>query len=148
MNIYLGADHRGYQLKEELKNYLRSRNYEAVDLGASQYDAEDDYPDFAKLVGEKVSADPNNSRGILICGSGAGVAIAANKLKGVRAALAVNSQQAFMLRNDEDVNVLSLSAQLTDLQTVREIIEVFLKTPFSAEERHRRRVAKVQALDS
>jgi ribose 5-phosphate isomerase B len=93
MKIYLGADHRGFELKEKLKSFLRDLGFDYQDLGASIYNKEDDYPDFAKLVGEKVVADLG-SRGILICGSGIGIAIAANKIKGVRAGTALKSEQA------------------------------------------------------
>jgi len=143
MTIYLGADHRGFNLKEYLKRYLAAKGYQAVDLGNAVYDKDDDYPNFAKLVAEKISANPTD-RGILICGSGAGMAIVANKFPGVRAALAVNAKQAFMERNDEDVNVLSLTAEFTTPEQAEQIVEVFLKTPFSTEERHRRRVGKIE----
>ena len=143
MIIYLGADHRGFNLKEQLKRYLAGKGWQVVDLGNAVYDKDDDYPDFAKPVAEAVSKDPE-ARGILICGSGAGVAIVANKFKGVRAALAVNAKQAFMERNDEDVNVLSLAAEFTTPEQAEPIVEMFLRTPFSTEERHRRRVGKIE----
>jgi len=143
MIIYLGADHRGFNLKEHLKRYLASKGWQAVDLGNAVYDKTDDYPDFAKLVGERVSREPG-SRGILICGSGAGMAIVANKFPGVRAALAISPKHAFMERNDEDVNILSLTAEFTTPEQAEPIVEMFLKTPFSTEERHRRRVDKIE----
>lgn len=147
MTIYIGADHRGFQLKEDLKKYLTEQGHAVADLGNSQYDKNDDYPDFAKLVAEKVSVAPEESRGILICGSGAGVAIVANKFQNVRAALAVSPKHAFMLRNDEDVNVLTLSAEFTNFDRAKETVDTFLRTPFSAEPRHRRRVEKIQKLE-
>lgn len=143
MKIYLGADHRGYEHKEELKKYLADAGYDVLDCGNAVYDPQDDYPDFAKAVAGKVAAHPD-SRGILICGSGAGVAITANKVPGIRAALAVTPPHAFMLRNDEDVNVLTLSAELATSDVAKNIVDVFLKTPFSTEERHHRRVEKIE----
>ena len=147
MKIYLGADHRGFELKEKIEEYLQGKEYEVFDLGNVVYDKADDYPDYAKLVAEKVSADPDNSRGVLVCGSGAGMAIVANKFKNIRAALAINPKHAFMERNDEDTNILSLTADFTDFENAKAIVDTFLTTAFSTEERHRRRVEKVRALD-
>ena len=98
MTIYLGADHRGYELKEKIKQYLLDKNYQVIDLGNNQYDAGDDYPDFAKLVGEKISVNSDIDRGILVCGSGIGMVIAANKFKGVRAGTVNATQHAQMVR--------------------------------------------------
>lgn len=143
MTIYIGADHRGYDLKKQIKAHLGNKGYEVKDLGNTTLDPKDDYPDYAKPVAEAVSKDPE-SRGILICGSGAGVAIVANKFKGVRAALAINPEHARMERNDEDTNILSLSAELTPADEAIAIVDTFLNTAFSSEERHRRRVAKIE----
>lgn len=147
MNIYIGADHRGFQLKEVLKKYLIENGYQVFDLGNIQYDENDDYPDFAKLVAEKVSQDPENSRGILICRSGVGVDIAANKFKGARSALVTDVKQAELARKDDDTNVLSLSAELTDEETAKKIAEVWLKTQFSGLEKDRRRIEKIKIID-
>ncbi len=143
MIIYIVADHRGYDLKKQIKAHLGNKGYEVVDLGNTVLDLKDDYPDFAKLVAEAVSKEPE-SRGILICGSGAGVAIVANKFKGIRAGLAVSPEHARMIRNDEDNNILTLSAQLTAADEAVAIVDIFLETPFSIEERHRRRVDKIE----
>ena len=142
MKVYLGADHRGFQLKEYVQKYL-SGKYEVFDLGDIKYDADDDYPDFAKKVAEKISKNPDD-RGILVCGSGAGVAIVANKFRRVRAATVHDVKQAFMARNDEDINVLALPANFIDAGVAQKIVDVFLTTPFSTEVRHRRRVKKIE----
>ncbi len=147
MLIYLGADHRGFQLKESLKKYLKESGYEVVDVGNANYDQADDYPDFAALVGRKISLDPDNSKGILICGSGVGVDVAANKFKNVYSALAINSNQAMASRNDDNANVLSLAADYLNEEEAKKIVSVWLQTPFSGEERHNRRLEKIKKLE-
>lgn len=148
MLIYIGADHRGFQLKESLKKYLKDSGYEVVDVGNDKYVSTDDYPDFAALVGRKISLDPENSRGILICGSGVGVDAAANKFKNVRSALAFNAEQAAMSRSDDNANVLSLAADYLDEEDVKKILSVWLATNFSGEERHRRRLKKIEDIEA
>lgn len=143
MKIYIGADHRGFALKEELKKYLTDTSYEVFDCGAVSYDADDDYPDFARAVAERVRRE-HDARGILICGSGAGVAIAANKIKGIRAATVHAVRQAVMARADEDVNVLALPADFIDAPRAKDIIDAFIMTSFSGAERHARRLAKIE----
>lgn len=145
MNIYIGADHRGFALKEELKKYLVEQSYKIFDVGNARYDADDDYPDFAQLVAEAIHKDLS-TRGILICGSGAGVAIVANKIKGIRAATVHDARQAIMARADEDVNILALPADFIDAARAKEIIDAFLITAFSGIERHVRRIAKIEKL--
>jgi ribose 5-phosphate isomerase B len=146
--IYLGADHRGFKLKEELKNYLLGSGYTVRDLGNDRYDENDDYPDFAGKVAEKVSADPLNSKGILICGSGIGVDIVANKFKEVRSSLVFSPDQAYAARYDDDANVLSLPADYLTGEEAKKIVSVWLQTPFSGEERHRRRLYKIKNLEN
>ena len=148
MLIYIGADHRGFQLKESLKNYLKASGYEVVDVGNDKYVATDDYPDFAALAARKVSLDPENSRGILLCGSGVGVAVVANKFKNVRSALAFNPEQAAASRNDDNTNVLSLPADFLDEETAKKIAAVWIQNSFSGEERHQRRLKKVADLEN
>lgn len=147
MLIYIGADHRGFKLKESLKNYLKESGYEVVDVGNANYDQADDYPDFAALVGRKISLDPDNSKGILICGSGVGVDVAANKFKNVRSALVINSDQAMASRNDDNTNVLSLAADYLNEEDAKKILSTWLKTSFSGEERHARRLKKIEELE-
>ena len=145
--IYIGADHRGYVLKEEIKKYLEELKLPTEDLGNSTHDTNDDYPDFASLVAGKVGERPNEHRGVLICGSGIGIAIAANKFNGVRCGLCLSGWMAEMGRRDDDINVLALAADITDVATARRIVESFLKTPFSGEVRHQRRVEKITRLE-
>lgn len=144
--IYLGADHRGFQLKEKIKSWLSVWEYEYEDMGAHEYNKDDDYPDFAKAVGEKVAASENN-KGILICGSGIGVAIVANKIKGIRAGTATRAEQVKVSVNDENLNILAISADYTDGAEAQDIIKTFLETKFSGAERHVRRVNKIKELE-
>jgi ribose 5-phosphate isomerase B len=147
MLIYIGADHRGFQLKETLKNYLKESGYEVADVGNDKYLATDDYPDFAALAARKISLDPENSRGVLICGSGVGMDVAANKFKNVRSALAFNTEQAAASRSDDNANVLSLAADYLDEDSAKKILSVWLATNFSGEERHRRRLRKIEDIE-
>jgi ribose 5-phosphate isomerase B len=146
MLIYIGADHRGFQLKEVLKSHLNVRGYEAVDCGNERYEEGDDYPDFAATVAKKVSENPEENRGILICGSGVGVDIVANKFKGVRSALATTPEQARLSRHDNNANVLSLAADFLSENKMREIVNVWLETSFSGEEHHKRRLQKINSI--
>lgn len=148
MVIYLGADHRGFELKEILKRYLGDAGYEVVDMGNPQKDDADDYPDFGRRVAEKISRDPLMSRGILICGSGAGMDILANKFRRVRSVLGFSPDQVFDARHDDDVNVLSLAADHLTEEAAKKIVDVFLKTPFGGEERYRRRLDKIADLEN
>ncbi|MDP3794536.1 MAG: RpiB/LacA/LacB family sugar-phosphate isomerase [bacterium] len=145
--IYIGADHRGFQLKEDLKTYLAELGEQAEDVGAATRNPDDDYPDFAQLVGEKVARNREGDRGILICGSGIGIAIAANKITGVRCGLCLSGWMAEMGRRDDDINVLALAADITDLVTAKRIVSTFLEAQFAGEERHRRRVGKIAMLE-
>jgi len=145
--LYLGADHRGYYLKEGIKEFLKSRKIEFKDLGNSVYDKHDDYPDFAELVAKKVSQKPKENFGILICGSGHGVCITANKYSQVRAALCLSGWMAQKARQDVAINVLCLAADLTDPQTSFSIIKTFLKTDASKDEHYQRRLKKIVQIE-
>ena len=144
--IYIGADHRGYNLKETLKVYLKELDYYCEDLGAKELVADDDYPDYALAVAQKVAEDPENSHGILICGSGIGVDVVANKIKSIRSALCFDAKQAQASRNDDNANVLSLPADYISEDLAKEITKVWLKTSFSGEENHTRRVEKIKKI--
>jgi ribose 5-phosphate isomerase B len=146
MKIYLGADHGGFKLKEEIKNWLKEWGHSFEDFGATKFDPEDDYPDFAWPVAVKVGHE-KGALGILICRSGQGECIVANKAKGARAALAWNEQTAHAARNDDDANILCLAADYTTLDTAKKIVQTFLTTPFGTEERFLRRVNKVKKID-
>ncbi len=145
--IYIGADHRGYKLKEALKIYLQELNYVCEDLGAKELIPDDDYPDYAILVAEKVAEDPENNRGILICGSGVGVDIVANKIRNIRSALCFDVKQARMSRNDDNANILSLSADFISEDLAKEIVKTWLETPFSGLEHHVRRIEKIRKIE-
>lgn len=146
MTIYIAADHRGFQLKESLKKHLTESGYQTVDLGNDHFDENDDYPDFAHLVAQKISDNPED-RGILICRSGAGVDIVANKFKGVRSALVTDIKQAELVRYDDDTNVLSLASELTNEEQVKKIADVWLKTQFSESEKDKRRIGKIKEIE-
>lgn len=146
--IYIGADHGGYKLKEQLKKFLVKKKLEFVDIGAKKLKAGDDYPDYAKIVGKKVSQNPMQNSGILICRSGQGVCIVANKFPHVRAALVWNTKEAEMSRKDDMTNVLCLpSDYIATLKEAEAIVDVWLKMPYSSEARHVRRVKKISALE-
>lgn len=147
MKIFLGADHRGFDLKEKLKEWLKDHGYAVEDLGAYKLDPQDDYPDFAFAVAEKVAEPSGENRGILICGSGAGMDIAANKIRGIRATVSWSVESAEHMRAHDDVNVISIAADWTSPETAREIVRVFLDTPFSGGERHIRRLNKIKEIE-
>lgn len=147
MVIYLGADHRGFELKEFIKDFLKEQGYEVADVGASQYNEDDDYPDFASAAAKNVSLDPENSRAILICGSGAGMDIVANKFKNVRAAVGFLTDQVYDARRDDNINVLCLPADFVTFSDAEKFIQVFLTTPFSGEEKYQRRIKKIAQIE-
>lgn len=142
MKIFIGADHRGFELKEFLKNKLKKNNYDVEDCGNLVYDLNDDYPDFAFKVGEKVSQD-SESLGILICGSGAGVCFAVNKIKGIRASVIYDKKMAEMAKADDNLNVLCLASDFVDEERAWQIVDAFLKAQFKNEEKYLRRIKKV-----
>jgi len=144
MRVHLGSDHAGLELKNHLSGWLVDHGYEPVDHGPFIYDAEDDYPVFCLRAAEAVAADRGDgldSLGVVIGGSGNGEQIAANKVDGVRAALAWNDDTATLAREHNDANVLSVGARMHALEEMIRFVEVFLTTPFSGAERHRRRIA-------
>lgn len=140
VRVYLGSDHAGYELKEHLVSWLKERGHDVVDAGPSVYDAADDYPPFVLRVAEGVASD-QGALGVVIGGSGNGEQIAANKVGGVRAALAWNEDTARLAREHNDANVLSIGARMHSAEEAAGFVEVFLRTPYSDEERHTRRIA-------
>src|SRR4051812_29761101 len=140
MRVFLGSDHAGYELKQHLVGRLAEIGHEPVDCGPAAFDAADDYPPFVLRAAERTVAEPG-SFGIVIGGSGNGEAIAANKVKGARAALAWSEETARLARQHNDANVLSIGARMHDLDTATRFVELFLATPFSKEERHARPIA-------
>ena len=145
MRIAFGCDHRGYPYKAELIRALAEDGHEVLDLGTHSTDPVD-YPDYARLVGVAVR-DGRAEAGVLICGSGAGVSIAANKVRGVRAALCHDLFTARQSREDDDANVLCLGTAVVSLEAALTLARTFLAARFSHEERHVRRLAKVLALE-
>lgn len=145
--VYLGADHGGYQLKEELKVWLAENNIPGEDMGAHSFDPEDDYPDFIVPVAKKVASD-TQSLGIIIGRSGNGEAIAANKVKGIRAALCLNEEMARKAREHNNANILSLGADYISQDEAKKIVKVFISASFSNEERHIRRIEKIKAIEN
>jgi ribose 5-phosphate isomerase B len=146
MRIAIGSDHAGYAMKEDLIERLRQANYTVTDVGTHS-DEPADYPDYAAAVGAAV-LDGRADRGIVVCGSGVGVAIAANKLKGIRAAQATDTYTAHQAVEHDDVNVLALGAQITGPRLAWELVGAFLTAEFTGEERHVRRVEKIARLES
>jgi len=139
MKIFLGCDHRGVDLKNKLIDYLNENGLEALDIGLPNSES-DDYPEFAFKLGELVR-DTEGSLGVLICGSGVGMSIAANKVKGIRCVRAVSIDDAFKAKNHNGANVISLGADITtDLNEVKEIIDTFINTKSPSEDRHLNRV--------
>ena len=139
MRVHLGCDHAGYELKNLLAQHLRDSGYDVVDHGAHDYDAEDDYPAFCFEAAEGVVEEPG-SLGIVLGGSGNGEQIAANKVRGVRAALAWSVETARLAREHNDANVIGLGARMHTVEEAFRIARAFLDTPFSGVERHQRRI--------
>lgn len=144
--IYIGSDHRGYKLKQVLKKYLKEFDYPHEDLGNSVYDPNDDYPDFAKLVAKKVAGE-DDSKGILICGSGVGVVVAANKIKGIIAGTMFDVEQVKASVADENTNVIGLSNDYSSEDKNLAIAKAFIESKFSGIERHVRRINKMKKLE-
>lgn len=143
MEIYLGADHRGWELKNKLGEWLKGKGYAIHDMGAEKLNTEDDYPEYAFKVAEAVAEKPHQRRGIVVCGSGAGMAVAANKVAGVRAVLLHDSKIVEAARRDDDINVLALGADFITEEKARAIITAFLETAFDSNTRHERRVNEI-----
>lgn len=146
MKIVLGADHAGFALKETLRGELLDAGYDVVDVGAHSYDKSDDYPDFAVAVAQAVVAQ-ENTRGILVCGSGVGASIAANKIKGARACLCHDIYSAVQGVEHDNMNILCLGGLVVGPALARKLVAGFLSADFLAEGRYLRRLNKVIALE-
>ena len=142
LKIYIASDHAGYKVKEMLKDYFYKKKLNFTDIGPFVYIENDDYPDFAFKVA-KIVAKNHVNRGVLICGTGAGMAIAANKVKGIRAVEAYNEYSAKMSRKDNDSNIVTLASRDLSFEKIKKIVNIWLKTEFSKEERHDRRIRKI-----
>jgi ribose 5-phosphate isomerase B len=146
MKVYLAADHGGFNLKEALKAYLETQRYDVVDEGAHTLDLADDYPDFMYPAAQKIGGDLD-ARGIFLCRSGAGAAIVANKVAGVRGVVTRTKEDAKHAREHNDANVVALSSDSLSAEEARDIVSTFLTTPFSGEERHLRRLKKILKIE-
>ena len=144
MKIYVGTDHNGFALKTALIAYLKKAGYDVVDMGEQRLDPDDDYPILAqRVVKNMLTSDDPEPRGVLFCGSGQGMCIAANRFKGIRAALGYDRESIRASRNDDDVNVLCLPARHLAKDETNMLVETFLNTPFSHVGRYQRRIRQI-----
>lgn len=147
MKIYLGADHKGYSLKEKVAQWLFEWKYEFTDLGADHLNPNDDYTLYAEKVASLV-ANEKGAKGILLCGSGVGVDIVANKFDGVRASIGKTKDQVQAGRNDDDLNILVLAADYTKEEEAKEMVQIFLKTDFSGKARFEKRLKDITEIEA
>jgi ribose 5-phosphate isomerase B len=148
MKIYIGADHNGFELKKNLAELLRRGGYEVVDEGDKALKPEDDFPQFAgRVVAAMLASDEQDPKGILICGSGQGMCIAANRFKGIRASVVWDVEEARMSRNDDDSNVLCLPSRMLDEKQAEAITMAWLNTPFAGASRYKRRIKELDELN-
>jgi|SRR3989338_1026059 len=145
--LYLGTDHQGFRTKERLKHWLESKQIPYKDMGSFSFHKADDYPDFASFVARAVQQSPQRHRGILLCGSGVGVSIVANKFRNIRAALCATPAIAKASRSDDNSNVLALPASFLSWPALQRIVSVWLTAPFSGFSRHKRRIAKIHRIE-
>jgi ribose 5-phosphate isomerase B len=146
MKIIIGSDHAGFRTKEKLKKYFEKNKIRYEDLGTDS-EKSVDYPEFAAKVAKKVVKSKNN-KGILVCGTGTGMTIAANKVKGIRAVAAYDTYSAKMSRVDNDTNILGLRGRQFPFKKITNIVNIWLKTPFSRKSRHKRRINKIKRLEA
>ncbi len=144
--VFIASDHAGFDLKEEIKNYLLQKGFEAQDCGNLEKVQDDDYPDFISKAAKKVGED-ESSRGIVFGKSGEGEAIVANKFKNIRAIVGFNSENVRLTREDNNANILCIGSQFVNSNLAKELVDIFLTTPFSEEERHIRRISKIKAFE-
>ena len=147
MAIYIASDHRGFKLKKFIIETLKEQGYEMVDLGPEEYDESDDFPDYAAKVAEKVSREYETARGILICSSGVGMSVTANKFPRIRAVLAISSDQAYDSRSHNDTNILALAADYLEPEEAKKISLTWLSTPYEGAERFNRRLQKISDIE-
>ena len=145
--IYIGADHAGWKLKEEIEAYLKQKGHKVIDMGNQDLVEHDDYPDFGHAVAKRVVTD-EDAMGIVLCGNAQGICIVANKVKGVRAATGFNEEAASSAREDDNANVLCLPGRFLDLNQAKKIVDAWIETPFSGAERHMRRLKKVESIEN
>tara|TARA_Y100000994_G_scaffold247058_1_gene251623 strand:+ start:724 stop:1359 length:636 start_codon:yes stop_codon:yes gene_type:complete len=142
MRISLTADHNGFELKKELIEHIEFLGHEAIDLGPYEYESTDDYPDYAKIISDNVSKQETD-RGIMICGSGVGASVAANKIKGTRAAVCHDIYSAHQGVEHDDMNLLCIGSKIIGVEIAKELVKAFIDAKYTGEERHSRRLNKV-----
>ena len=147
MRVAIGADHGGFHIKDELKSFVEALGHEVVDVGAYQMDPADDFPDFARPLAAAVASN-DADRGIMICGSGVGASVAANKVKGIRASVCHDTYSAHQGVEHDDMNVLCLGARIIGIELARELAGAFLSAQFAPEDRFQRRLDKVLDMES
>ncbi|HUI43270.1 MAG TPA: ribose 5-phosphate isomerase B [Terriglobia bacterium] len=147
MRLAIGSDHAGFELKQLLLPYLESLGHQVLDVGAHTEQPNDDYPDFAEALGTALN-QRQADRGILVCGSGVGVSVAANKMPGIRAAVCHDTYSAHQGVEHDDMNVLVVGSRIVAIELVKELVRHFLAANFSGEERHLRRLGKVRAIEA
>lgn len=148
MKVFIGADHNGYRMRQSLLNHLKRAGYEIEDEGDEQLNPEDDFPVFAaKVVTSMHASGDHEARGILICGSGQGMCMTANRFKGIRALLGYDLESVRSARNDDDANVLCLPARVMAEDTASTLVDAFLQTPFAGAPRFKRRIKEMDELN-
>ncbi|MEK7066926.1 MAG: RpiB/LacA/LacB family sugar-phosphate isomerase [Patescibacteria group bacterium] len=145
--LYLGADHRGFKLKESLKKFLAKKKIIFIDLGNSHLNSSDDYTDIGYLTAKKVAENPDRHRAVLICGSGIGICIAANKVSGIRAGIAYSPKIAQKGKEDDNMNILCLAADATSSAQAMKIISAWLKAKFKKKSRYVRRINEIEEIE-
>lgn len=145
MKIVLGADHGGWQMKEDVESWLKEEGYEVVDVGAVEENLDDDYVDFAKLVVAELERDVK-ARGVLFCRNGFGMVMTANRFEDIRCGLGFSEKAIEKGRTDDDINCLAIPAEYVKFEKVKKMIKVFLEIKFSGEERYKRRLVKLEEL--
>lgn len=146
--LYISSDHGGFELKQEIASHLKRKKIKFQDLGPSDFSPEDDYPKFSAALAKKVSQNPKDGKGILICRSGQGVCLVANKFKNIRAAVCWNEHVAKASRNDDDANILCLPSDYLSSETALHILDIWMNTAFSFEPRHLRRLEEIKDIES
>lgn len=147
MKIYLGSDHNGYFLKEKIARWLYEAKYEYLDIGAQNLDLKDDYTKYASEVASLVAKE-KGSRGIILCGSGVGVDIVANKFDGARSSVGINPAQVEAGRHDDDMNILVIAADFVDCDEAKKMITAFLETKFGKEKRYKKRLSEISKIEA
>lgn len=146
MTIFMGADHRGFELKNKLMEYLQEKNIRVEDMGAYEYDGLDDNPDYAQKVAKSVLQHPDEFLGIVICGSGVGVAISANRFKGIYCGLGFDIEQIKSAKAHDHLNVLALASDNIDFEKAKEVVDAFIETPLNNGEKYLRRLKKIDSV--